>query len=92
MNHPSPEVLEAHSHSTHNCNELSKSKMAGCFYCKSIFDPKEITEWTDDDITAICPYCGIDSVLADESGFPINVDFLSEMNSYWFNEDGSNGQ
>ena len=34
--------------------------------------------------TAICPRCGIDSVLGDRSGFPISAEFLSEMQRYWF--------
>lgn len=34
--------------------------------------------------TALCPCCGIDSVLGDFSGFPITTEFLQEMNETWF--------
>lgn len=42
-------------------------------------------DWIEDkdDSTALCPKCGIDSVLSDEH--PIkDYDFLKQMNSYWF--------
>lgn len=46
--------------------------------------PNEITDWTDDDQTALCARCGIDSVIGGESGFPITPEFFAEMNLYWF--------
>ena len=33
---------------------------------------------------AICPKCGIDSVIGDVSGFPIEPTFLSVMRDFWF--------
>lgn len=30
------------------------------------------------------PYCHIDSVIGDTSGFPITPEFLREMNKRWF--------
>jgi len=49
-----------------NKKEISKSKKCGCFFCLSTFDPKEITEWTDEGQTAVCPKCGVDSILGDD--------------------------
>ena len=34
--------------------------------------------------TALCPKCGIDSVLGDKSGYPMEKDFLQAMNKVWF--------
>ncbi len=56
---------------THNRNALKQSVECGCVYCLKMFNPCEITEWCSDyDInkilvnnTAICPHCGIDSVV-----------------------------
>jgi len=48
------------------------------------FAPTEIEDWTDDDETAICPRCGIDSVIGSESNFPITSDFLKKMRGHWF--------
>jgi hypothetical protein len=43
------------------------SKNVGCFYCLKIFSPAEIEEWTLDGC-ALCPHCGIDSVLPESIG------------------------
>ncbi len=34
--------------------------------------------------TAICPRCGIDSVIGDKSGFALTPTFLAEMKKAWF--------
>ena len=86
------DVMEAHLYSNNHKVQLLQDKKCGCFYCKTIFDPKEITEWIEDSNpcdktgTAICPYCGIDSVIGESSGYPITLEFLTEMNQYWFGE------
>ena len=35
----------------------------GCFYCCKTFNIGDVDEFVDDGKTAICPKCGIDSVL-----------------------------
>jgi hypothetical protein len=66
--------------------ELLDSQICGCFYCEKTFYPIEIIEWikeTDSNETAMCPKCGIDSVLSEK--YPIlDKTFLSEMNKLWF--------
>lgn len=57
----------------------------GCFYCLTIFSPSEIVEWIQDEKeTAVCPYCGIDSVIGESAGYPITKEFLEKMQKYWF--------
>jgi len=69
---------------------LKKDKVCGCFYCLRIFSPSEIEYWLIDDNgsdrygTAICPYCDIDSVIGESSGFPITKEFLEGMHKKWF--------
>lgn len=84
-------ILEkAHKHCSKHRQEILNSKLCGCFYCESVFKPSEITEWTDEDEnnrgqTALCPECGIDSVIGEKSGYPVtDVEFLKEMHKYWF--------
>ncbi len=61
---------------------------SGCFYCLRIFSPAEIVEWVDEvdrvGTTAICPHCGIDSVIGSLSGDPITREFLGAMHKQWF--------
>ena len=81
---------EAHQHSFKNREEIVKSELCGCFYCEAVFAPSEIEDWVDEDKnnigqTALCPKCGIDSVIGSKSGFPVNEKvFLREMHKYWF--------
>ncbi|WP_082781211.1 hypothetical protein [Streptococcus sp. DD13] len=76
----------AHAYCSNNKPELEKDEICGCFYCMQIFSPHEIDEWLvedtkiDDRGTALCPYCGIDSVIGASSGFPITKKFL------WFSD------
>ena len=81
----SNDIIVAHKFSSNHKEELQKDKLCGCFYCLKIFDPKEIKFWIKDtNGTALCPYCGIDSVIGAHSGFPVTTEFLSEMRKYWF--------
>ena len=78
------DVKEAHRHSIRHRDELRDSEVCGCFYCLEIFDYKNIEDWTDDGDTALCPSCGIDSVIGAASGYPIDSEFLSAMKKQWF--------
>lgn len=79
-------IIDAHKYSINNKSTILKDEKCGCFYCMEIFSPREISDWIEDKIdgTAICPYCGIDSIISKSSGFPITKEFLLEMNKYWF--------
>lgn len=90
----SMDAYQAHAYSSNHKPELEKDDVCGCFSCKSIFKPSEIVEWIiadnpcDKRGTAVCPYCGIDSVIGRSSGYPITQDFLSAMNRIWFGGKG----
>lgn len=77
-------VEKAHAHCGNNRAALNKSDTCGCFYCLAIYPPSEITEWIDHGNSALCPKCGIDSVLAEGSGYPITTAFLTKMYARWF--------
>ncbi len=86
--------ITAHNCSSNHREQILKSDICGCFYCLNIFHPKEIIEWVDEGDekgkqntegqTALCPKCGIDSVLGSASGYPIEKEFLSKMKEHWF--------
>lgn len=83
-----PPHVFAHRHSIRHRQEVLGSQTCGCFYCLSVFTPGEIVEWTDETEgvgqTALCPRCGIDSVIGSSSGYTISKDFLSQMHQHWF--------
>ncbi len=85
----------AHKHSSEHYDEIAASSVCGCFYCLAIFPPSDIVNWiqenpdNDRDIlltgqTALCPICGIDSVIGSASGYPMETRFLEIMHDYWF--------
>lgn len=85
---------EAHKYSSNHRKELENDYQCGCFYCQTIFSPVEIKEWLgkeegDPGGTALCPSCGIDSVIGESSGFEITPMFLNAMYKYWFDPDYS---
>lgn len=84
------DLEDAHRFSSNHKPELEKDRVCGCFYCMKIFSPSEIQEWViagtpiDWRGTALCPYCGIDSVNGESSGYPITPEFLKAMYRKWF--------
>jgi hypothetical protein len=77
-------VADAHGHSSRHRAEIEASRSCGCFYCLRTFPPAQITCWIVDEGTALCPYCGIDSVIGDAAGYDVSEPFLSRMHAAWF--------
>jgi len=71
---------------------ILKSTLCGCFSCLNIFRSDQINEWAEEDPncpngpgkTAICPKCGIDSVLPDSTVPQLSLDLLKKMKIRWF--------
>ena len=86
------DVEVAHEYSIYNRTGLEKDRLCGCFECVKIFSPSEIDEYIEEepDDTAICPYCGIDSVIGESSGFPMTEDFMKRMHRRWM--ESGNGE
>ncbi len=75
---------ELHKESMYNRDAILMSKRCGCFYCNAIFDTAEISEWIDDGDSALCPRCGIDSVIAEAQTPLFSEELLKELNKHWF--------
>ena len=81
-----PELNAFYTHSIKNEESILKSDFCGCFHCISILaatDIKEMMVEKDGFKTAICPICGIDSVLGDAS-VEISAELIESMNEYYF--------
>jgi len=83
-----PDTIRAHRHSSGHRQEVLASEVCGCFHCCKTFPPSSISEWIDEyegmGQTALCPHCGIDSVIGVLSGYPVTPQFLQQMHDYWF--------
>lgn len=82
-------LLYSLHHSTfRNEKQIKNSSQCGCFCCESLFAPEEVTNWCDNDgkgdRTALCPKCGIDSVIGDDCGMYVTPSLLHVMNLMFF--------
>lgn len=77
-------VENASKYSLHNRKAIEASGKCGCYYCCSIFEAKLVKDYTDADDTALCPMCGIDSVIAEKTVGNITEEMLEELNQRWF--------
>lgn len=84
--HDNSDPIKAHEFSSKNMTALRNDRVCGCFYCLRIFSPVQIERRLVSEETALCPYCGIDSVIGESSGYPITEEFLAEMKAYWFGD------
>lgn len=83
---------DAHIVTSKNWQLLKTSKLCGCIYCCKVYPASEVVDWSDEQDcrrTALCPYCGIDSVIPDTSGWPLSEDFLKKMKYWWFETGGT---
>ena len=77
------ELLNGHNHSFKNRQEIEQSTKCGCFNCQRIYCPTEVEDYVDEGKTALCPYCGIDSVIGDASDIQISKEMLHDMFVRW---------
>jgi hypothetical protein len=79
-----------HQFASNHRFDVLNSQICNCFHCLAQFTPSRIEEWIDEnenDVgqTALCPFCGIDSVIGDKS-IVLSKEFICEMEKFWFND------
>lgn len=62
-----------------NKEDVMKSSYCGCYNCTKIFTPDLIVEYMDNGQTAVCPYCGIDSIIGSSMGYDLTFNFLTNL-------------
>ncbi len=78
-----------HKQSSHHRATVLASSVCRCFHCCARFAPSEIRRWVDSDpkglgATALCPKCGVDSVLGDACGAELSDELVRAMRARWF--------
>lgn len=73
-------------HSFKNRSLIKPDEKVSCYYCRTSYLGKYITEWTGDD-TAICP-CGIDSVVP----YEVDEETLTRAHDRWFGYSDEDGE
>lgn len=83
------DLIDAHSYTRENAYSLFLKQECVCIYCKKRFDSSQIIEQTIlHGGSSLCPYCEIDSVIGEISGYDLNDKFIEVMYEYFFNNNG----
>ena len=83
-------LTKVHDLSYGNGEDLKKPGInCGCFFCGAMFDSSELDETcfiTEDDgkTTAICPDCGIDSIIYDKGDVKVTHNLVMQMMHRFF--------
>ena len=73
-----------HSYASNNKKMIEESEYCYCFHCMKKMNSNEITNYLENENTALCPYCSIDSIIPDNIDEKIDDKLLYLMNKYWF--------
>lgn len=65
-----------------NKDKIANSSQVSCYYCCRTYSADDIKEWVDDGLTAICPYCSVDSVIPDDVG--LTAEEKEKLHKHWF--------
>ena len=74
------DINNAPRESLHNHAAIADDTVCGCYFCLTVFTGGAVEEWTDEGTTALCPRCGIDSVLPSVN----DTDVLKAAHERWF--------
>lgn len=84
-----PKLETLIEHSTNNDLEILQSHKCSCLFCRHTIDAREVQDWVSDEngVSAICPECGMDTLIGDASGLTFTKEELREINMKYFGED-----
>src|SRR4051794_313901 len=77
-------LVAAHKHSTRHRVEVESSQSCACFFCFRKFPTSTIKAWIDTDQTALCPSCGVDSVIGSAASVRLDDAFLRKLHQHFF--------
>ena len=63
-----------------NRDAVHLAVQCGCYYCCQVFPSVNVTEWTDNSQTALCPHCLVDAVVPG----PVTEADLKLIHDHWF--------
>ena len=76
--------VAAQVHASQHRVEVEASDRCACYFCFRTFAPAAIKAWTDKQQTALCPSCGVDSVIGSASQHRLDDAFLRKMHGHFF--------
>ncbi len=82
-------LLDIQKHTHDNEVEILRSKTCSCLFCRQTYDARLVNDWANDErgMSAICPECGMDAVVGDNGGEPMDKALLKELNLAFYGND-----
>jgi hypothetical protein len=77
------QLNQIYEHSRLNRQFMTPGAACRCFYCQSAFPAEQIGQWIDEGKTALCPHCGIDSVLS-SSADALSDSLIGQLHAAYF--------
>lgn len=77
-------IRKAPMYAFKNKQAIETSQICGCYNCLNIINVKDIEFWTDDDETALCPNCTLDTLIAESFNVPLDKETLGKIRNHWF--------
>ena len=62
---------------------VNPDAQCGCYNCQRLFAFKELSEFWDEGITPVCPFCGVDAVVIESADMSVTADRLFAMKRTW---------
>ncbi len=84
MRYSSSALERLHRLSIRHRDLVQAAPQCACFHCGEFFSPEQIMDWVDGGVTALCPKCGIDSVVPETQRDHLEPDLIASMRAYWF--------
>ena len=80
-------LVKKHMHN--NEVEILHSETCSCIFCRQQYSARNISDWVNDKngMNAICPECGMDTVVGDASKLSLDKELLKELNLALYGED-----
>lgn len=80
-------LMRLHMNTVNNAARVRAAGLCGCFHCCESFPSGEVARFMPEQgggETALCPRCGVDAVLTNLDGEPLNDALLKEMHDRFF--------
>lgn len=63
---------------------IEASEIVGCYYCLEIFPAKQVIYLSKGKKVGFCPFCEIDCLVPDISGYALTKEFLTAVRNHAF--------
>ena len=79
-------LKQIHNHSFKNRAEIAQSLICYCIHCQKACASGQVEKWVDDGETAICPKCGVDSLIGSAAEYEMTEPLLKELHEFYFEQ------